>query len=209
MADKKRRVDVFSMGRGDSYAGSRKSDMSPSEMTSALAETNQFDLSYLSDNARGNLAPGQARLLISHLIGPGIIVLVSLGFLGYQLYQQGFIKRLSMGTPFGDLFSSMPQGLLIIGGVLLAVGLISIFVLVRTLLDMFGGTVASLEGTGWKKITRSTDDDGSTTTRTYYVIADQRFSVSSRGFAALENGRNYRVYFTPRRKILVNIEALD
>ena len=74
---------------------------------------------------------------------------------------------------------------------------------------MFGGTVASLEGPGWKKITTSTDDDGSTTTRTYYVIANKKFSVKSTGFAALENGRNYRVYFTPRRKILVNIEAVD
>ena len=84
-----------------------------------------------------------------------------------------------------------------------------LYFLTLTILDLIGRSVASLEGSGWKKITTTRDDDGSTTTRTYYVVADQRFSVKKKGFGVLENGRTYRVYFTPRRKILVNIEALD
>jgi len=87
--------------------------------------------------------------------------------------------------------------------------LFGLYNLVQTVLDLVGGAVVSLEGTGWRKITTSRDDDGSTTTRTYYVVADQRFSVKKNAIGVLENGRNYRVYFTPRKKILVNMEALD
>jgi hypothetical protein len=209
VAAQKRRIKVYKKGQGDQYGGISRTDLSPTDLTNLLAESNEFDLSYLSENSRGELAPGQARLLVRNLIGPTIIILVTFSFLIYQLYSQGFVKKLSMGTPLGALISEMSQGLMIIGGVLLVAGLAGIFLLIRTLLDMFGGRVAIMEGEGWKKITTSTDDDGSTTTRTYYVIADKKFSVQRSGFAAFENGRKYRVYFTPRRKILVNIEALD
>lgn len=209
MAAQKRRINVYNMGRGEEYGRISKSDLSPTELTGVLAEANGFDLSYFSENSRGELAPGQARLLVRNLIGPVIIFLSVLGFLIFQLNSQGFLKRISTGQPLGILISDMPQGLLVVGGIMLLVMLVSTYLLITILLDMFGGTVASLEGPGWKKVTTSTDDDGSKTTRTYYVVADRKFSVKSRGFSVLENGRNYRVFFTPRRKILVNIEALD
>jgi hypothetical protein len=197
------------MGQGEEYGRISKSDLTPTELTGVLAEANGFDLSYLSENSRGELAPGQARFLVRNLIGPVIIFLATLGFLIFQLNSQGFLKRISTGQPLGTLISDLPQGLLVVGGIMLLVMLVSIYLLITTLMDMFGGTVASLEGPGWKKVTTSTDDDGSKTTRTYYVVADTKFSVKSRGFSVLENGRNYRAFFTPRRKILVNIEALD
>lgn len=209
MKEQKRKIKVFSMSSEDYSRGGLRSDRTPAEMTSFLAEANGFDLSYLSENVRGKLGQGQAGPLLRNLVGPLLISIVTLGVLIFQLGSQSFFKQLSMGTPLGALFSDMPQSTLIIGLILLAVGFYGIFLLTTTLLDLFGGVVASLEGPGWKKATTSTDDDGSTTTRTYYVVADQRFTVKSRGFDALENGRNYRVYFTPRRKILVNIEALD
>ena len=209
MAAQKRRIKVYGMGQGEEYGKIARSDLSSTELTKKLADANGFDLSYLAENSRGELAPGQARLLVRNLIGPIIMTLVSLGILIYQLSSGGYFKKLSMGTSLGALISEMPQGMMIIGALLLAAGLAGIFLLITTTLDMFGGVVASLEGQGWKKITTSTDDDGSTTTRTYYVIADKKFSVKSSGFAVLENGRTYRAYFTPRRKILVNIEALD
>ena len=209
MAAQKRRINVYGMGQGDEYGRIAKSDLSPTELTRLLAETNGFDLSYLSENSRGELAPGQAQLLVRNLIGSVVIALVTLGVLAYQLYSGGYFKKLSMGTPLGTLISEMPQGMMVIGGVLLLIGLVGIFLLITTALDMFGGSVASLEGKGWKKLTTSTDEDDRTTTSTYYVIADKKFRVKSAGFSALENGRTYRAYFTPRRKVLVNIEALD
>ena len=108
-----------------------------------------------------------------------------------------------------EVLSNIPQGLLIFGGVLMLLSLFGIYNLVLTVLDLFGGAVVSLEGPGWRKITTSRDDDGSTTTTTYYVVADQRFRVKKNAIGVIENGRNYRVYFTPRKKILVNMEALD
>ena len=210
MAAQKRKISTFSMDPQDFLGGSLKSDKSPTELTRDLAEANGFDLSYLSENSRGALAQGQLGLFLMPLLTSLGLFLVLGGILVYQLFQQGVIKQLSMGgMSISEIFSSLPQGLLIAGGLFLAVSLYGFYLFVTTILDIMGGAVASLEGQGWKKMTTSTDDDGSRTTRTYYVIAEQRFSVKTAGYRALENGRSYRVYFTPRRKIMVNIEALD
>jgi hypothetical protein len=114
-----------------------------------------------------------------------------------------------MGISLGDILGAMPQGLKIIGALLLLVSVMGLYYAVITLLDLAGGSVQIREGRGMRTMTTSEDDDGSTTTRTYYVVDGQKFTVSKKGFSVLENGRNYRVYFTPRRKILVNIEAVD
>jgi hypothetical protein len=184
--------------------------MTAGDLTNTLAQANRFDLSYLVENSRGELAQGQLGLLTPPLLVALILILVPGGFLGFQLFQQGVIKQITNGgIPLVEIFSNLPQGLLIFGGVLLLVFLYALYILIFTALDLFGRAVVSVEGPGWRKITTSRDDDGSTTTRTYYVVADQRFSVKQRAIGVLENGRNYRAYFTPRRKILVNIEALD
>ena len=209
MANQKRKTDVLSLGSND-FRSDQKSDMTAGALTNALAQANRFDLSYLVENTRGELAQGQLGLLTSPMLISLILILAPGGFLGFQLYQQGFIKQItSGGIPLTEVLSNIPQGLLIFGGVLMLLSLFGLYNLVQTVLDLVGGAVVSLEGTGWRKITTSRDDDGSTTTRTYYVVADQRFSVKKNAIGVLENGRNYRVYFTPRKKILVNMEALD
>jgi len=200
---------VLSLGSND-FRSDQKSDMTAGALTNALAQANRFDLSYLVENTRGELAQGQLGLLTSPMLISLILILAPGGFLGFQLYQQGFIKQItSGGIPLTEVLSNIPQGLLLFGGVLMLLSLFGLYNLVQTVLDLVGGAVVSLEGTGWRKITTSRDDDGSTTTRTYYVVADQRFSVKKNAIGVLENGRNYRVYFTPRKKILVNMEALD
>jgi len=209
VANQKRKIDVLSLGSND-FRSDQKSDMTAGALTNALAQANRFDLSYLVENTRGELAQGQLGLLTSPMLISLILILAPGGFLGFQLYQQGFIKQItSGGIPLTEVLSNIPQGLLLFGGVLMLLSLFGLYNLVQTVLDLVGGAVVSLEGTGWRKITTSRDDDGSTTTRTYYVVADQRFSVKKNAIGVLENGRNYRVYFTPRKKILVNMEALD
>ena len=209
MANQKRKIDVFSLGSND-FRSDQKSDMTAGALTNALAQANRFDLSYLVENTRGELAQGQLGLLTSPMLISLILILVPGGFLGFQLYQQGFIKQItSGGIPLIEVLSNIPQGLLIFGGVLMLLSLFGLYNLVQTVLDLVGGAVVSLEGPGWRKITTSRDDDGSTTTTTYYVVADQRFRVKKNAIGVIENGRNYRVYFTPRKKILVNMEALD
>ena len=86
---------------------------------------------------------------------------------------------------------------------------LGLYFFIITALDFLSRTVHVLEGVGVGKVTTSTDDDGSKTTKMYYVIAGQRFKVTRKAFQAFEWGRKYRVYFTPRRKVLVNIEVLD
>jgi len=211
MANQKRKINVYSFSPEDFARGGLKSDRTPEDLTAALAQANGFDLSYITDNSRGELSPGQLGSLVSPLLVSLVFYfLLPGGILGFQLYQQGYLQKLISGnTPWMEIFSTMNNGTLVIGAILLVLSLVGLYIFILTMLDLIGRSVASLEGPGWKKITTSTDDDGSKTTRTYYVVAEQRFSVKKRGFGILENGRNYRVYFTPRRKILVNIEALD
>ncbi len=183
---------------------------SRAELTEVLAEVNRFDLSYLLENSRGELVPGQLSLLLSPLFASLIFILVPGGFLVYQLNSQGFINQLTtLNLPLSEVISTMPQGLLIMGGILLLTTVLGLYFFIITTLDFLGRTVQILEGVGVGKVTTSTDDDGSKTTRMYYVIAGQRFKVTRKAFAVFEGGRKYRVYFTPRRKVLVNIEVIE
>ncbi len=183
---------------------------SPAELTGVLAEVNGFDLSYLLENSRGELVPGQLTLLLSPLFVSLIFTLVPAGFLGYHLYNQGFIKQLTtLNLPLGEVISTISQGLLIFGGIMLLVSAYGLYFFITTTLDFLTRTVNVLEGVGVGKVTTSTDDDGSKSTKLYYVIAGQRFKVTRKAFEVFEWGRKYRVYFTPRRKVLVNIEVLD
>lgn len=183
---------------------------SRAELTEVLAEVNRFDLSYLLENSRGELVQGQLFLLLSPLIISLIFMLVPGGALVYQLNSQGFIKQLTMlNLPLGEVISTMPQGLLIMVAILLFTTGLGLYFFIITTLDFLGRTVQILEGVGVGKVTISTDDDGSKTTWMYYVIAGQRFKVTRKAFAVFESGRKYRVYFTPRRKVLVNIEVVE
>ena len=183
---------------------------SRAELTEVLAEVNRFDLSYLLENSRGELVQGQLSLLLSPLFASLIFILVPGGFLGYQLNSQGFINQLTtLNLPLSEVISTMPQGLLIMGAILLLTTVLGLYFFIITTLDFLGRTVQILEGVGVGKVTTSTDDDGSKTTRMYYVIAGQRFKVTRKAFAVFESGRKYRVYFTPRRKVLVNIEVIE
>ena len=183
---------------------------SRAELTEVLAEANKFDLSYLLENSRGELAPGQLSLLLSPLINSLIFLLVPGGFLGYQLFSEGFIKQLTtLNLPVSEVISTIPQGLLIFGGIMLLVSAYGLYFFIITTLDFLTRTVNVLEGVGVGKVTTSTDDDGTKTKDLYYVIAGQRFKVTRKAFEVFEWGRKYRVYYTPRRKILVNIEVMD
>ena len=101
---------------------------SRAELTEVLAEVNKFDLSYLLENSRGELVPGQLSLLLSPLFTSLIFVLVPGGFLGYQLNRQGFIKQLAMlNLPLGEVISTMPQGLLIMGAIMLLMTVLALY----------------------------------------------------------------------------------
>ena len=176
-------------------------------LTAALAEANGFKLSSLKSNQQGKLTGEQIPHLYGGLLSPLIFVLVPGGFLAYQLMQAGVFSDPSLAGIFASL-KELDTSLLVVVGILGGLAIWGLVLLLQTVLDMAGGQVASVEGVGYRQLKKSADDEGSYVTR-QYMIDGVRFRVSQQGLNALEDGRTYRAYFTPRRKTLVNIEAID
>ena len=180
-----------------------------SELTERIAQANGFELGSLPANQRGEKTPEQNSLLFLKLLAPLIIVFFSVFFLYFLLSQQGYLTGFSLTADLSTTFQQLTTSIKVIGGIMIAVSIWAIVILIQLILDIIGSSVAVLEGLGYRKITTSTDDDGSTTTRLYYVIAEKKFKVKRAGFSVFEDGKQYKAYFTPRRKVLVNVEALD
>jgi hypothetical protein len=175
--------------------------------TETLAEANGFKVSSLDANKRGELAAEQVSRIYSQLVSPLVFIATSIGVIYYQ------VTRLDLDGPFSfnAFLSALRQSttaMKIFGIIFIVLLVWGLVLFVQTLLDIAGKQVALVEGLGFRKITTSSDDDGSKNTRMYYVIDGVRFTVDRRGFLAFEDGRKYKAYFTPRRKILVNIEVV-
>ena len=109
------------------------------ELTEVLAEVNGFDISYLTENSRGELVQGQLSLLLSALFIPLLFMLIPAGFLVYQLNSQGFIKQLTaLNLPLNEVISTMPQGLLIMGVIFLLISVLALYFFIITTLDFLG-----------------------------------------------------------------------
>jgi len=175
--------------------------------TETLAEVNGFKQSSLEANQRGELTAEQVAGIYSHLISPLVFIATSLAVLYYAISQAGLFAVPSIGDFFSGLLQS-PTGTKVFGGIFFVLLIWGLVLLIQTLLDIMGRTVAIVEGQGFRKMSTSKDDGGSKNTRMYYVIDGVRFSVERRGFLAFEDGRQYKAYFTPRRKVLVNIEVV-
>lgn len=178
-----------------------------SEFTGTLAEANGFKQSSLEANKRGELTAEQISGIYSHLISPLIFIGTSLVVIYYVVKQQGVASPLTINGYITAL-QGAPTSTKIFGGLFLLLLIWGMVLFVQTLLDILGKTVSVVEGQGFRKMSTSSDDDGSKNVRMYYVIDGMRFNVERRGFLAFEDGRKYRAYFTPRRKALVNIEVV-
>ncbi|MEJ2447847.1 MAG: hypothetical protein P8Y37_07900 [Anaerolineales bacterium] len=184
-------------------------DAVESGLTAVLAKASGFQLSSLSANRQGNLAAEQISGLAGQLVAPLLFLLVSGGIIYIQLRRGGYLNAGSLLGMISQLSDSMTRGMMVAGGILLVLFLTGLALLVLTLLDMFGGSVKYVEGIGYRKITTSQDDDGTQTRRYYYLIGGKRFRANDAGFQAFEDGLKYRAYYTPLRKILVNLEVLE
>lgn len=178
------------------------------ELTERIAHANGFELGSLPANQRGEKTPEQNTLLFPKLIAPLIFVFFSMFFLYFLLNQQGYLKAFSLATDLTTTFSQLTNSIKVIGGIMIAISIWATVIMVQLILDIIGSSVRMLEGLGYRKITASTDDDGNRTTRLYYVIEGKKFTVKRAGFSVFEDGRQYKAYFTPRRKVLVNIEVV-
>ena len=186
--------DVLSAER----LGRSTSGRAQEALTEILAEANGFQISALASNRKGLLAPGQIRHLLGNLILPllfGVFALV-------------VVTRLFLPTLTSESPPDLDTGRILIGGIVIVVGLVSFYLSARSLLDILWGRVETAAGPVRLEQRTRRDDDG-TTTKYFYKLGDRRFSVSRRGFRALVPTATYRVYYAPRSKTLVNIEALE
>jgi len=163
-------------------------------LTAILAEANGFALDALPDNRRGKLAPQQYA----------------------HLYRKIFWRLLAMAVAGSVIVVWLIKGgigqvstLLVVAGlVVLGIVLYFAYGALRDALDLMRKQVLSVEGLGSRKIEYSRSDDTNRKTY-YYVIGSRNFPVSARGYNALKEGLRYRAFYTPRGKVLVNIEALE
>ncbi len=159
-------------------------------LTEILAQANGFHLDALPENRQGRLAPSQYAAVVKKLF------MLLLALTTFVVVIVVFYKVMSDDT---------------VGKIVLALlGLVSFYFLYQLVMmtyDLIRREVRSVEGIGQKKLEISADEDGETRSY-YYLIGDEKFSVSSRGYDTLVEGKRYRAYYTPRGKMLVNIEAL-
>jgi len=166
-------------------------------LTEILAVANKFSHDALPENRRGRLHTGQLKLFLPQLISNLLLALIPIGFVVYQLSRLNFSFR----------FSDLDIGWALLLGIPGLIALLGLYRLVSTLVDVVVGWVESVEGMGTTK-TKTTRDEGGSTTEYFYVVGDMSFEVKQRAYRAFEENRRYRVYYTPATKTMVNIEAL-
>jgi len=161
-----------------------------------LATANGFSFEDLAANQNGRVTPAQRRRPIYNVMLGAVIGLAAFVFLVPFL-----LPALSSN------FTNTPSFLIavILGGIFLLVGG---FMFVNALIDVFISAPQQTQGMAHKKI-RVSSSGRSQTTHYYYVIDDQSFEVSKSAYTALIDGLKYRIYYLPRTKRLISIEALE
>jgi hypothetical protein len=167
------------------------------ELNEQLAAANNFDLDALTLNQQGVLAPSQMKIIYSRIKWLGFFFLVLVG--------AGIYKYIENGLP-----EKGAQGYVAIVAYLLVTGIIGYYLL-TALKNTSVKRVESMDGIGFSIYETSTDyDTGHESTDYYYRIGATRFSVKSKeAYYALVNEIKYRVYYLPKSKVLINIEALQ
>ena len=185
-------------------------NLSAAELTKVLAEANSFKLSSLEANKLGELTSEQFPKLYSRFFTSLIFIFVPMGILIFQLSKQGFLSQFKFSLQtIVEVWGQMPKGLLIMGIILVLAAILGLVQFALALVDLLTRTVREVEGVGIRKVTTSTDDDGTETTRLYYVISGTQFKVGKKGYRVFEDGRQYRAFFTPLTRILINIEVIQ
>lgn len=82
--------------------------------------------------------------------------------------------------------------------------LIGAFLFINAVIDISISTPQQVQSVGHKKKRVSRN-----TTNYYYVVGGKSFEISYGAYMALIDGLEYRVYYLPRTKRLIAIEALD
>ncbi len=157
-----------------------------------LAKANDFTLEDLQANRQGWMSPRQRAGAIRRTIGWFFLLLILAG---------GIVGAV---LPLVGGFSALLLVFLSLAGAALLF-LIPLTIARRQLRD---GRVAIMDGVVGRETKRESNSDGGYSTSYYYVINQQRFSVTGAAYHALVPGRRYRVYYLPLLNKLVSIEPL-
>jgi hypothetical protein len=179
-----------------------------------LATANRFTMADLELNRNGKISDTQwTHLLLRPLQPVGYTGGALLGWLFCCLIVKalvpGFVLRILAMRGIGIAF---------VGGITLAcVGafLVSVIKCVSTMTlliaDLSAGQTAWIEG----RVSPSREDEGGlglaklygeTNTNYWYVVKDEYFGVSQAAHGALPVGEQFRLYYTPKSKLLLSIE---
>jgi hypothetical protein len=178
-------------------------------LTSLLAKLNHFRLDCIPDNRDGRLSFPQYSLLVMNSLTSVLLLVVSAGVFYSQRSNFGWGRGGFSLAALSGVIRELNPGTQLLGAVLLILFGVGVFRFVNALLDLLFGKVEVVEGMGSVDIKQSSDSEGDTSSTYYYLIGDRKFRVRKRAFFAFEPGKNYRAYFTPRTKTLVNIEVLN
>lgn len=163
-----------------------------------LASANRFSSDAVLANQNGEVTFAQRNKLIPNImLGAG-------GLLGAFLFLLVFIMVAISGR---DSKSSI-VGLIIVILVVAVLAITSFIALMNSLIDLLSSKLAQAQGHGHKD--RRIVGSGKNQRVEYsYIVNQERFIVNIQAYTALIDGLQYRVYYFPRTKKLISIEALE
>ncbi len=168
-----------------------------SALNEILASANRFSADDLLANHNNEVTFAQRRKLFPPIIFGVVIVLGSLAFLlPFVPIPLSFNARTS--------FLALLFPVIIVGILLLAGGV----VLMKALLDVLAPKPQQVQGLVYSE-KRVVNTGKSSHVEYNYIIDKLRFNVGHRAYTALIAGLKYRIYYLPRTKKLISIEALD
>ena len=185
------------------YNESNSANNDLEKLTHRLARANGFNLDALDANRRGKLIASQKAKFLAIFV-----VATVAGLVLAILLIVSFVRE-----------ADRLEGAWWLIPIVLAIFALS-FLLLRsqfnTLRDYLEGKVVSISGVVTKDEVSSLkyDEDRSTSTvefnyTFYYKVKRKRFKVNDTGYLSLREGLRYRLFFLPRCKKLINIEAIN
>lgn len=166
-------------------------------LTEILAQANGFTLDDLTANRNGEVTTSQRMKPLAGVLVGILVVLMLLAFGGLFFFQ------VFSNAETGENLPVIVIPVLIFGMFALLGG----WMVLGGLLDIVFPSLQQAQGAGRKE--KRAGGGRSRSTRYYYVIADKRFPVTRRAYAALMEGLEYRLYYLPRTQKLVSIEPID
>jgi hypothetical protein len=191
------------------YADHRPEDTLPN-----LARANRFTMADIEQNRNGKISDAQWTRLVLHVLQPVRYTGGALaGWLLFCSVVRAVVPRIILW------FLAMKGiGIALVGGITLACAgafLVSVLKAGRTMsllmADLNAGKAACIEG----RVAPSREDEkglglgrlyGETNTKYFYVVKNQYFEVDHAAHGALPDRIHFRLYYTPKSKLLLSIE---